>query len=130
MLEILKEKRIAPTNWEKANGISKGYIKSATEAGRTFGLDIVEKFLLAFPEVDANWLITSNSRDHEKLTPASKVEEPELIYEKEKLLDDLRLEVKMLREEVRHLRDLSSSQAESILNFSRRAGVPDNVQQP
>lgn len=58
MLQVLENKGIKPTPFEVSNDINKGYLKRCAEDNTSIGSEIVDKFLKAFSDVDARWLIT------------------------------------------------------------------------
>lgn len=75
ILQILKEKKIKPTPFEETKGISRGYLKKAADTGTGLGIEIVEKILLEYPDIDPIWLITGKElrrNTDKKLTPVDK----------------------------------------------------------
>lgn len=87
ILQVLKEKKQKPTPWEEANDISRGYLQRAAERGINIGVDVVEKILLQYPDIDPYWLITGSrltGNKGEKHTTAINTDEAAIRQEIEK----------------------------------------------
>jgi hypothetical protein len=56
-LRFIKEKGIGQTKCEEICGLSRGYFSKIKD---NFGTDVLNKIIIAFPDINALWLITGN----------------------------------------------------------------------
>lgn len=110
MVKFLENRDITVGKWEAENGISNGYLRRSAKNGVNIGLDLIENFLDKFPEVDIAWLIRGEelpSKQAQKGTAATNIDEAAV-----------RAELKKMRNEIRVLKELTSTQAKALLHFT------------
>ena len=74
--QYIDYKGITNQNFEKQIGFSNGAFASQLKNNRTIGVDKLENILIAFPEVNAEWLLTGKG---EMIKTKSKENVPEII---------------------------------------------------
>jgi hypothetical protein len=73
MKDYIENQGFVITNWEVSTGFGRGYLANSLKKNRSLGMDKVEIFIRAFPEVDLNWLFRGKQlsiNTYEKPTPA------------------------------------------------------------
>lgn len=110
MVGILEKRGLTVGKWEAENKISNGYLRRSAKEGTNIGLDVIENFLDSFPEVDVNWLITGKElgiNTDKKHTAATFSDEAAV-----------RAELRKMRNEIRVLKELTTTQAKALLHFT------------
>lgn len=113
---------------EKAYGSDREFATAANishpligkfRTGSAMNLDTLEKIVNANPEILPEIAKLFSSKTEQKHTDETLIDEPAVSEaERHQHLEDLRSEIK-------HLRRVNNVQAEAILNFSRKLGIPE-----
>lgn len=71
LFEYMYDKKIRPSHFEKQADLANGYLSTQKRRNGNLGEDALLKILKAYPDIDANWLITGVVSDDKKVATAT-----------------------------------------------------------
>lgn len=118
IVAFLDTKGVSQRKFGELTGVSETTYGTYRRMKSIMGLDVLEKIILAYPEVKEIISKYLGVTGEENITHEANTGEPAVTSaDRQMHLDDLRAEI-------RHLRHVNNVQAEAILNFSRKLGIP------
>lgn len=113
--QLIIDNKLNIKTFEETIQVSNNSIGTAIRRKASFKSNVLNKILIAFPEINPTWLLTGKGKKYvesETLNPAT---EPELIYELEDLKAEVKTELLKLLLNDTDIKDAISNQVETAL---------------